>query len=47
MIVFGENGCIRVKGVVFWQNGCMRESGCIRAKWLKSGKVVVFGQKLL
>ena len=29
------------------KNLCNRASGCIRAKWFFSGKVVVFGQKLL
>ena len=51
MLVFGQSGCIwtnmilpeqgasdRAKVVVFLQ------SGCIRTKWLYSGKVVVFGQ---
>ena len=33
MLVFGESGCIK----------CI--SGCIRANWLYSGKVVVFGQR--
>ena len=34
----GKSGCIRVKEVVF------RQIGCIRANWLYSGKLVVFGQ---
>ena len=41
MVVFGLGGCISSKVVVFVQ------SGFIRKKWLYSGKVVVFGQKLL
>ena len=45
MVVFGQNGCIWVKVVVFGQNCCcLGQSECIRAKWLFSGKVVVFGQ---
>ena len=37
----GKSSCIRVKMVVFGQ------IGCIGAKWLFTGKVVVFWQKLL
>ena len=35
----GASGSIRVKEVAFGQEGC------IRAKWLYSGKMVVSGQK--
>ena len=35
----GKNGCIRAKVVVFGIGGC------IRTKWLYSGKVVVSGHK--
>ena len=48
MVVFGqkwlysgESGSILAKVVE------IDKSGCNRAKWLYSGKVVVFGQKLL
>ena len=41
MSVFGQNGSFRIKVVVFLQ------SGCILAKWLYSGKVVVIGQNWL
>ena len=33
--------------VVFGQSGSLRKSGLIRARWLYSDKVVVFGQKWL
>ena len=39
MVVFGKGSCIWAKVVVFGQ------SGCDRAKWLYSGKVVVFELK--
>ena len=39
--MFGQSGCPRSKVVVFEQ------SSFIRAEWLYSGKVVVFGQELL
>ena len=41
MELSGQTGCIRKKVVVFGQ------SGCIRAKWLYSGKMVVFGKKVV
>ena len=37
----GKSGCIREKVVVFGQ------IGCIRVKWLYTGKVDIFGQMLL
>ena len=48
MVVIGQNRlysgksfCIRATVLVFGQ------IGCIRTKWLYTGKVVVIGQKLL
>ena len=41
MVEFGQGGRIREKEVVFQQ------CGCIWAKWLYSGKVVVLGLKWL
>ena len=37
----GKSNCLRAKVVVIGQNGC------IRTKWLYSGKVVVSGKKQL
>ena len=55
MVVFGQkwlysgkSGCICAKVFVFgqkWLN--LGNSGCIRTKYLYSGKMIVFGQKLL
>ena len=54
MVVFGKSGCIRAKVVVFKQNRFIRAKvivfviiGCNQAKWLYSGKVVVFGKVVL
>ena len=41
LLNYGKSGCARAKLVVFGQN-C-----CIPAEWLLSGKVVLFGQKVL
>ena len=42
---FGKSACIRAKVVVFVQNWLyLGKSGCNPAKWLYSGKVVVFGE---
>ena len=44
VVVMGQSGCIRVKVVVFGQSGyILDKTSCIRAKWLYSDKVVVFG----
>ena len=44
----GKIGCIRAKLVVFRARVVViRQSGCNRARWLYSDKVVVFGQKWL
>ena len=54
MVLYGQSNCVRVKRVVIgqkWLNSgkvvVIGPSGCIRAKWLYSGKVVVFGKKRL
>ena len=48
MAVFGQKGCIRAKGVVVGQTWLyLDKSGYIRAEWLYSGKVVVFGKKVV
>ena len=41
MVVFEQNLLYFVKMVVFGK------SGCILAKWLYSGKVVIFGKKCM
>ena len=38
MVVLGQSGCIWAKVVV------IRQTGCIRKRWLYSGKVVIFGK---
>ena len=55
MVVIGQSGCIRenvvdirAKVVVFAKGGCIRgKMVVIGQKWLYSGKVVIFWQKLL
>ena len=48
MVVFGQNGFYSDKVIVFVQTFVVfGQSGRIRARWLYSGKVVVFGQKWL
>ena len=43
VVVFGLSGCIWARVVVFGQKILYSgRSGCILAKWLFSGKVVVF-----
>ena len=46
-IVLGQGGCIREKLLYSNKSGITPESSCIWAKWLYSGKLVVFGQKWL
>ena len=48
MVLFGQSGCIREKGVVFGHEllysgkvVVFEESGCIQAMWFYSDKVVV------
>ena len=54
VVVFGQKRLYSVKVVVFGQIDCIRarmvvlsQSGSFRAKWLSSGKEVVFVKKLL
>ena len=48
LLCSGKRGYSRANVVVFVQGGCIwAESGCFRAKWFYSGKVVVIGQKWL
>ena len=46
-VVLEQEWLYSVKVVVFGQRGIIPQSGCVRAKSLFSGKVVVFAQKLL
>ena len=45
MVVFGQNWLYSGKVVVIGQSNCIPEFGCIRAKVVEFGKVVVFWQK--
>ena len=42
MVVFRQSGFFQAKVVLFGQNGCIRARCCIQAKYLYSGKVIVF-----
>ena len=52
LVVFGQNGCIRAKnwllfGLKLSKLVIFGQISCIRAKRLHSGKMVLFGLKLL
>ena len=51
-LYLGKGGIIRAKVVIFVQSGSVVSAtlyycGCIRTRWIYSGKVIVFGEKLL
>ena len=47
MVVFGQGCSIRAMRMYSGKNGCIWTSFSIRAKWLYSDKVVLFGKKWL
>ena len=48
MAVFGQSGDIWTKWLYSDKSGCIRAKEVVLVqKWFNSGKVVVFGQKLL
>ena len=47
VVVFGLKDCILAKVVVFQQSGCIGAKLLYSGKVFQSGKMVVFGQKLL